>query len=67
MRNLIYFILCVVSIVITAYMVFVAWQDFQLRGFALRNIAWIFGTFGWLLITYKIVMKSYNWTKKLCK
>ena len=64
MRNIIYFIICVACIVVVAYMGYEGWMLIQASGFTLHNVAWLFGTFGWLLITYKIVMKDYNWTKK---
>lgn len=67
MRKLIYFLCCMASVCIAAYMCYESWLLIQGRHFSLRDIMFMLGSIGWLVITFNIVTRQYRWANYLCK
>ena len=67
MKKVIYFLCCLLSILVLGYMIYEAWTELSNNWQSHSAISRGLGALGWLLITYNIVTQSYGWTKKLCK
>lgn len=68
MLKVIYFLCCIASICVVVYMGYESYKLFLgEKLFTPHNIAWLLGTLGWVLITFKIVTRQYKWTARLCK
>lgn len=67
MKKLAYLLCCLGSLIITAYMGYVVWEQLTVQTFAFRQLMQILATVGWCVITYNIILRKYNWVQKLCK
>ncbi|MGN0054697.1 MAG: hypothetical protein ACI378_11655 [Bacteroides sp.] len=67
MRKLIYFLCCMASICVAVYMCYESWLLIEARHFSLRDIMFMLGSIGWLVITFNIVTRQYRWANYLCK
>lgn len=67
MRKFIYFLCCMASVCIAAYMGYESWLLIEARHFSLHDIMFMLGSIGWLVITFNIVTRQYRWANYLCK
>lgn len=67
MKKIIYFLVCLFSASIFAYMAYESWNLLQESFTNLHNIMWTLGAIGWGVITFNIITNAYSWTKALCK
>ena len=48
-------------------MCYESWLLIEGRYFSLRDIMFMLGSIGWLVITFNIVTRQYRWANYLCK
>lgn len=67
MKKFIFFLCCLASTLVTAYMCYESWLLINARSFKIHDIAWMLGTLGWVVICFNIITRQYRWTVYLCK